>query len=80
MVELVKAGLGIGLIGRWAVAPLLASGRLRALALTCAGARNCWRAVLLNDLAETSYVREFLAITVTVFKQMGRDASRPGRG
>jgi LysR family transcriptional regulator for metE and metH len=79
MVELVKAGLGIGLIARWAVAPLLTSHRLKALALTSSGARNRWHALLLNELADVSYVREFLAITVNVFNQAGKGSPR-GRG
>ena len=67
MIELVKAGLGIGLIARWAVAPLVGSGRLRALALTSRGTRNRWHALLLKEIADISYVREFLAIAVSAF-------------
>jgi LysR family transcriptional regulator for metE and metH len=69
LIELVKAGLGIGLIARWAVAPLVASGRLRALALTSRGTRNHWHALLLKEMADLSYVREFLAIAVDAFNQ-----------
>jgi LysR family transcriptional regulator for metE and metH len=78
LVELVKAGLGIGLIARWAVAPLVRSGHLRALSLTSAGVRHQWHAVYLNDLAGVAYVCEFLAIAARIFATPRRRPSQPG--
>jgi LysR family transcriptional regulator for metE and metH len=75
MVELVKAGLGVGLIARWAVAPLVRSGDLRALPLTRTGVRHRWHGVYLNDLAEVAYVREFLVIATRGFLPLPRQGS-----
>src|SRR5262245_37224178 len=69
MIELVKAGLGIALISRWSVAPLADAGRLRSLALTSRGTRNRWHALLLKEMADISYVREFLSIAVNAFNR-----------
>jgi LysR family transcriptional regulator, regulator for metE and metH len=60
IVELVKAGLGVAVLGQWAVEPFVTAGALRALALTRAGERRQWSAVVLKDMADVAYVREFI--------------------
>jgi LysR family transcriptional regulator for metE and metH len=58
--ELVKAGLGVAVLARWAVQPLVDAGTLVARPLTARGLRRDWRAVMPKDLARTDYVMEFI--------------------
>ena len=58
--ELVKAGLGVAVLARWAVQPLVDAGTLVARPLTARGLRREWRAVMPKDLAGIDYVREFI--------------------
>jgi LysR family transcriptional regulator for metE and metH len=58
--ELVKAGLGVAVLARWAVQPLVDAGALVARPLTARGLRRDWRAVMPKDLARHDYVREFI--------------------
>ena len=58
--ELVKAGLGVAVLARWAVQPLVDAGTLVARPLTARGLRREWRAVMPKDLASIDYVREFI--------------------
>ena len=58
--ELVKAGLGVAILARWAVQPLIESGAVVARTLPARGMRRTWSAVMLKDLARTDYVNEFI--------------------
>jgi LysR family transcriptional regulator, regulator for metE and metH len=60
--ELVKAGLGVAVLARWAVQPLVDAGTLVARPLTARGLRREWRAVMQKDLAGIDYVREFIEL------------------
>lgn len=60
IIELAKAGLGIGVLARWAVEPHIRAGTLRALRLTRHGFKRTWSAATLKDLARVAYVREFI--------------------
>jgi len=60
IIELVKAGLGISVIARWAVEPIVKSGALVARPLTARGLHRRWSAVMPKDLAKTDFVREFV--------------------
>jgi LysR family transcriptional regulator for metE and metH len=60
IVELVKAGVGIATIARWAVEPVLAAGAIRALPLTRQRTFQSWSAAVLTDQAEVSCVRMFI--------------------
>jgi len=51
IVELVKAGLGVGLMSRWAVSPYEASGQLVTRRFTRAGLKERWSAVYRKDAA-----------------------------
>ena len=58
--ELVKAGLGVSVIARWAVRPLVASGALVARRFTARGVQRRWSAAMPKDLAKTDFIREFI--------------------
>lgn len=60
IIEMAKAGLGVGVLAWWAVEPHVRAGTLRALPLTRRGFRKKWRAATLKDLAHVPYVREFI--------------------
>src|SRR5262249_51464642 len=62
IVELVKAGMGIAVLARWEIQPCVKAGRLCALPLSCAGERRRWRAAALKDMADVSFVREFIDV------------------
>jgi LysR family transcriptional regulator for metE and metH len=58
--ELVKAGLGVAALARWAVQPLVDAGAIVARPLTARGVHREWRAAMPKDLARADYVVEFL--------------------
>jgi LysR family transcriptional regulator, regulator for metE and metH len=58
--ELVKAGLGVAALARWAVQPLVDAGAIVARPLTARGVHRQWRAAMPKDLARADYVVEFL--------------------
>jgi len=59
IVELVKAGVGIAVLARWAVAPHLQAGDLRALPLTRRGFRRRWYAATVRQKESPDYLRAF---------------------
>ena len=58
--ELVKAGLGVAFLARWAVQPLVDAGAIVARPLTARGLHRQWRAVMPKDLARADYAMEFI--------------------
>ena len=58
--ELVKAGLGVSVLARWAVQPLVDAGALIVRPLTAHGLHREWRAVMPKDLARADYIGEFV--------------------
>ena len=58
--ELVKAGLGVSVLARWAVQPLVDAGSVVIRPLTARGLRREWRAVMPKDLAGADYIGEFI--------------------
>jgi len=58
--ELVKAGLGVSVLARWAVQPLVDAGSIVIRPLTARGLRRQWRAVMPKDLAGADYIGEFI--------------------
>jgi len=64
IIELVRAGLGVSVIARWAVQPIVGSGTLVARPLTARGLHRRWSAVMPKDLAKTDFVREFLDLLI----------------
>ena len=59
MLEMVRAGLGVSILARWAVQPHLASGMLRGIPVTQSGLRRQWSAAVLRQQAPPLYIREF---------------------
>ena len=64
MVEMVRAGLGVAILARWAIGRYVADGGLAAVRVTPQGLYKEWRAVLPKHLASTDYVTEFLRLIV----------------
>ena len=62
IVEMVKAGLGVAILARWAVEPHVRSGALNALHLGREGRHRTWQAVMRSRLAEADYVKTFAAL------------------
>jgi LysR family transcriptional regulator, regulator for metE and metH len=60
--ELVKAGLGVAFLARWAVQPLIDAGTVVARPLTARGLHRTWRAVMPKDLAAVDYVAAFVEL------------------
>ena len=60
IIELVKAGLGVAVLARWAVAPYVKAGTLRAVPLTRRGFRRVWSAATLKNMARVPVVRDFI--------------------
>jgi LysR family transcriptional regulator, regulator for metE and metH len=60
IMELVRAGLGVAVLARWAVQPRVKAGALRALPFTREGDRRQWSAAVLKDMAGVAYVTEFI--------------------
>ena len=77
IIELVKAGLGIAVLARWAVAPYVKAGALRAVPLTRRGFTRTWSAATLKDMARVPYVRDFIDL---VAKHPPFAAGRRGAG
>jgi len=62
IVELVKAGLGVAVLARWAVQPVVDAGAIVARPLTARGLHREWRAAMPKDLARVDYVVEFATL------------------
>jgi LysR family transcriptional regulator for metE and metH len=58
--ELVKAGLGVAILARWAVQPLIDAGSVVGHALPARGMRRVWSAVMPKEIAQLDYVNEFI--------------------
>jgi LysR family transcriptional regulator for metE and metH len=62
IVEMVRAGLGVASLPRWAAAPQLASGAVIGLPLTAQGFRRTWSAAQLRDQRAPVYLQEFIRL------------------
>jgi LysR family transcriptional regulator for metE and metH len=62
IIEMVKGGLGVAAIARWAVAPQLASGAVIGLPLTATGFHRTWSAAQLRDQRAPAYLQEFIQL------------------
>ena len=60
IIEMVKAGLGIGVMARWAVTPHVDAGKLRALPLTARGFHRRWSAAMVRHKATPPYILRFV--------------------
>ena len=71
--ELIQAGFGIAVVGRWVIESQLRAGTLRAVRITRRGVWGSWSAIMLKELAATPHVRDFVAL---VGREM-RGSNRP---
>jgi LysR family transcriptional regulator for metE and metH len=62
IVSLVKAGMGVAVLTKWAVAPQLASGELKAVKLTREGFYREWSMAQLKSKSAPAYVEEFIRV------------------
>ena len=60
IIEMVKAGLGITVMARWAVTPYLASDQLVTIPITNQGLFRTWYAVTLQAENQPRYLTEFV--------------------
>jgi LysR family transcriptional regulator, regulator for metE and metH len=62
ILELVKAGLGISVMARWAIEPAIKAGAIKAVRIGKRGVFRAWTAVTLRDRVEPKWQREFVAL------------------
>jgi LysR family transcriptional regulator, regulator for metE and metH len=62
IIEMVRGGLGVAALARWAVAPQLDSGALVGLPFTEQGFRRTWSAAQLRHKRSPAYVEEFIRL------------------
>jgi LysR family transcriptional regulator for metE and metH len=62
ILELVKAGLGVSVMARWAIEPALKTGAVKAVKIGKRGVYRSWTAVTLRDRIEPKWQREFVAL------------------
>jgi LysR family transcriptional regulator for metE and metH len=62
ILEMVKAGLGITVMARWAVAPQVEAGTLKAVRLTRRGIQRTWWAATLRNESTPAYISDFVKI------------------
>jgi LysR family transcriptional regulator, regulator for metE and metH len=80
IISLVKAGMGVAVLTRWAVAPQLASGELKGVRLTREGFYRQWSMAQLKTKSAPAYVEEFIRVLagnpihLPVAKERGRRA------
>jgi LysR family transcriptional regulator for metE and metH len=81
IVEMVKAGVGIGILAKWAVAPQIAAGTIRALPLTGKGLHRRWCAATLKSSSAVSHLNDFVRLLADnhVLTMSGENKSRPNR-
>jgi len=62
IIEMVRGGMGVAALAKWAVAPHLDSGALVGLSLTEQGFRRTWSVAELRDARTPAYVEEFIRV------------------
>ena len=62
ILELVKAGLGVSVMARWAIEPAIKTGAVRAVKITRRGVYRAWSAATLKDRVEPKWQREFVSL------------------
>ena len=72
IVELVKAGVGVVALARWAVAPHLEAGTLRAVPITRRGFRRDWYAAIVRQKTPPDYLTAFASLLAEETASFGR--------
>lgn len=72
IVEMVKAGLGVGVMARWAVRPQVEAGTLRTLRLTSKGVHRQWSAAMIRHKTPPPYLLRFAELLAANPMAMGR--------
>jgi LysR family transcriptional regulator for metE and metH len=62
IIEMVKAGLGLSVMARWAVAPQVEAGTLCALPLTARGFHRQWSAAMIRHKGVPPYLLKFVEL------------------
>jgi LysR family transcriptional regulator for metE and metH len=60
ILELVKAGMGVSAMARWAIRPAIESGQVKVTRITPKGLRRHWQAATLKSRSTPLYMREFV--------------------
>lgn len=60
MLSMVQAGVGVAVLARWAVAPYVESGKVKAIPFRRPGLRREWRALRLRSSSTPSYLSDFV--------------------
>src|SRR6185436_745873 len=77
IVEMVKAGVGIGVMARWAVKPQVEAGTLRTLRLTSKGVHRQWSAAMIRQKAPPPYLLRFVELlAANPMAMVGQDSRR----
>ncbi len=78
ILEMVKAGLGIAVLARWAVAPYARSGAVKAIPLAQHALRRQWSAVTLKQRSTPEYMKEFVRLlTEDALPARGPSVAKP---
>ncbi len=78
IVELVKAGVGVSVLARWAVAPHLEAGTLRAVPLSKGGFHRQWSAITVRQEATPEYLLAFAELLAWGPGSLQRPVLDPG--
>jgi LysR family transcriptional regulator, regulator for metE and metH len=70
--ELIQAGFGIAVVGRWVIEPQIRAGTLRAVRITRKGVWCRWSALMLKPLATAPHVRDFVALVAREISRRNR--------
>jgi LysR family transcriptional regulator, regulator for metE and metH len=62
IIEMVRGGLGVAALAKWAVSPQIDSGAVVGLSLTEQGFRRTWSAAQVRDSRTPAYVEEFIRV------------------
>ena len=62
ILELIKAGQGIGVMARWAIEPAIRSGAVHAVRIGRRGVFRAWRAATLRNRPEPKWQKDFVAL------------------
>jgi LysR family transcriptional regulator for metE and metH len=77
MFEMAKAGLGVGIVARWAASAVVASGALTARRITRSGLKRTWSAATLRRRDAAPYLQDFIRAVRGATRRRLRAVSSP---